>query len=102
MDTEPIYLKAFEQKDMEGVRHLLRDDFCWFCPPWISYKHPEGKPIWDMQRKGKELSAEGVFADCEEVQEVETFYWPNPDYLDFSETLEILQNAGDVYRTSGF
>ncbi len=55
-----------------------------------------------MQRKGKELSAEGVFADCEEVQEVETFYWPNPDYLDFSETLEILQNAGDVYRTSGF
>jgi len=48
------------------------------------------------------LSAEGVFADTEDVQEVENFDWPNPDYLDFSETLEIIQNAGDVYRASGF
>lgn len=102
VDTEPIYLKAFGQKDMEGVRRLLHDDFRWFCPQWTSYKHPEGRPIWDMQRKGKELSAEGVFADCEDVQEVKNFDWPNPDYLDFSETLEILQNAGDVYRASGF
>ncbi len=101
-DTEPIYLKAFGQPDMEGVRRLLQDDFRWICPQWISYKHPEGKPIWDMQRKGKELSAEGVFADCEDVQQVHDFAWPNPDYLDFSETLELLRNAGDVYRASGF
>lgn len=101
-DTEPIYLTAFGQRDLEGVRRLLQDDFRWICPQWISYQHPEGKPIWDMQRKGKELSAEGVFADCEDVQQVADFDWPNPDYLDFSESLEQLRNIGDVYRASGF
>jgi uroporphyrinogen decarboxylase len=101
-DTEPIYLKAFGQNDMEGVRRLLQDDFRWICPQWTAYKHPDGKPIWDMQRKGKELSAEGVFADCEDVQEVHDFDWPNPDYLDFSDSLERLRNIGDVYRASGF
>jgi len=101
-DTEPIYLKAFGQPDMEGVRRLLNDDFRWFCPQWTSYKHPQEKPIWDMQRKGKELSAEGVFADCEDIQQVDDFDWPDPKYLDFSETLEILRHAGDVYRASGF
>jgi uroporphyrinogen decarboxylase len=101
-DTEPIYLAAFGQPDLEAVRQLLHDDFRWFNPQWISYKHPLGKPIWDNQRRGKELAAEGVFADCTDVQQVHDFDWPNPDYLDFSETLHELQNAGDVYRASGF
>ncbi|HEX9973093.1 MAG TPA: uroporphyrinogen decarboxylase family protein [bacterium] len=101
-DAEPIYLKAFGQKDVEGIRQLLQDDFRWICPQWTSYQHPEGKPIWDMQRKGKELSAEGVFADCEDIREVDDFDWPNPDYLDFSETLDLLRDTGDVYRASGF
>lgn len=101
-DTEPIYLKAFNQPDMEHIRQMLQDDFRWICPQWNSYKHPEGKPMWDMQRKSKTLSAEGVFADCEDVQQVHDFDWPNPDYLDFSETLAELRQAGDVYRASGF
>ena len=58
--------------------------------------------MFDMQRKGPELSAGGVFAECEEVQEVLDFEWPDPDYLDFSEVLEQLRNAGDVYRAGGF
>lgn len=101
-DTVPLYLKAFRKKDMEGIRRLLNDDFRWFCPQWTSYQHPEGKPIWNMQRKGKELSAEGIFAECEDVQQVEYFDWPNSEYLDFSETLAALRHAGDVYRASGF
>ena len=101
-DTVPIYLKAFGQQDIEGVRRLLNDDFRWYCPQWTAYHHPEGKPIWDMQRKGKELSAEGVFAETVDVAEVEDFDWPDPVYLDFSDTLEILRNAEDVYRASGF
>ncbi len=101
-DTEPIYINAFGQNDMEGVRRFLKDDMRWINPQWISYKHPEGRPIFDMQRKGKELSAAGVFSDCEEVDEVEDFPWPNADYLDFTEALRILDNTGDVYRASGF
>lgn len=58
--------------------------------------------MWDMRRTGRELSAGGVFADCQSVDEVDAFAWPNPDYLDFDETLERLRQAGDVYRPSGF
>lgn len=101
-DTWPIYLKAFGQPDEESIRQLLGDDFRWIRPDDSTYKHPEGRPIFDMQRRGKELSAAGAFADTEAVQEVEDFDWPNLDYLDFSETLEALRNAGDVYRASGF
>ena len=42
-----------------------------------------------------------VFADCEDVSEVEAYDWPNVDYLDFTPALEALKNAGDVYRVSG-
>ncbi|MFZ5517942.1 MAG: uroporphyrinogen decarboxylase family protein [Candidatus Zhuqueibacterota bacterium] len=101
-DTEPIYIKAFGQKDIEGVRRFLGDDMRWINPQWISYKHPAGRPIFDMQRKGKELSAAGIFSDCEDAAEVDDFPWPNPDYLDFTATLQHLDQAGDVYRASGF
>jgi len=55
-----------------------------------------------MQRAGEELSAAGVFGNCEDVQEVEAFDWPNPDYLDFTNVLDRLGNAGAVYRAGGF
>jgi uroporphyrinogen decarboxylase len=45
----------------------------------------------------------GIFAECEDVRQVEDYEWPNPDYLDFTEVLEYLRNdAGDYYRLSGF
>ena len=79
---------------------MLDDDIRWIHPS--CYRHPDGKPMFDVQRKGKELSAAGVLSDCEDVQEIEEFDWPNPDYLDFGEDLQQLRNAGDVYRASGF
>ena len=44
----------------------------------------------------------GALAACEDVDEVEEFDWPRPDFLDFAETLEELRKAGDVYRASVF
>jgi uroporphyrinogen decarboxylase len=99
-DTWPLIHDYFGTQTEEQVRQLLHDDIRWIRPS--TYKHPQGKPIFDIQPKGRALGAGGVFSQCEDVGEVEDFAWPNPAYLDFDETLQQLQEAGDVYRASGF
>ncbi|MFC1526855.1 uroporphyrinogen decarboxylase family protein [Candidatus Latescibacterota bacterium] len=99
-DTWPILHRYFGTSATEQLLRLLKDDLRWIRPG--AYRHPEGKPMWDMQRAGRELSAGGVFADCEDVEQVHAHEWPDPDYLDFDETLQRLRVAGDVYRPSGF
>ncbi|MBC8384221.1 MAG: hypothetical protein H8E57_01730 [Candidatus Cloacimonetes bacterium] len=100
-DTWLILHKFFGTISEEELRQLLNDDFRWITP-WNTYKHPDGKPVFDMQRKGNSLSAGGVFAECDDIREVKDFDWPDPDYLDFSEVIEQLKNTGDFYRASGF
>ena len=99
-DTWPLLHDYFGTRTPEELRRLLGDDVRWI--PAGTYKHPEGKPMFDMQRKGYGHGAAGVFAECEDVKEVEDFAWPNPDYLDFTEVLQQLEQTGDVYRASGF
>jgi len=101
-DTWPLLHRHFGTSTEEELRTRLGDDFRWIGP-WSVYKHPQKKPIFDMRRdKAQGHGARGVFADCEDVAEVEAFEWPNLDYLDFRETLDRLQKAGDRYRVSGF
>jgi len=100
-DTWPILHKYFGTKTEEELRLKLRDDFRWIAP-WNVYRHPEGKPVFDMQRKGISLNEGGVFATSESVEEVEAFDWPDPEYLDFSDFLKQLKNTGKFYRASGF
>jgi uroporphyrinogen decarboxylase len=71
-------------------------------PEWSAYKHPQGKPIFEIGREGESLNSPGVFAQAESIDQVESFPWPDPDYLDFTEALDGLRNAGPVYRASGF
>lgn len=85
-----------------AVREYLQDDLRWIHPDRNSYRHPQGKPIWELTRASHDLSAGGPFANTESVQEVEDFPWPDPAYLDFTECLEELDAAGEVYRASGF
>lgn len=101
-DTWTIYLKAFDAADGETLRRRLGDDLRWISPQWNAYRHPQGKPMFDVQRAGKPDSAGGVLADCSDPHQVEAFDWPDPDYLDFTETLAALDAAGEVYRASGF
>ncbi len=72
-------------------------DVMWISPELDreSWKHPEGKPIWDYLggKPRVSLSQPGVFADCDDVKEVEAFDWPNPDFLDFSSTLKKIDAA---------
>ena len=101
-DTMPIYLKHFGVNDEEALRRMLGDDFRWIYAQAAPYRHPEGRPVWENEHRAEAgLASAGVFANCEDVREVEEFPWPNPDYLDFTDTLSALKNAGDVYRASG-
>ncbi len=99
-DTWPILHKYFNTHGEEELKLKLNDDIRWIMGG--TYKHPQGKPIFDFQRKDSSHGAAGVFSDCEDVQQVEDYEWPNPDYLDFTEVLMQLENTGDYYRASGF
>lgn len=100
-DTWPIYLKHFGFTDEEELRRYLQDDIRWICAEWNSYKHPDGRSLFNMRRVGLAEDSGPIFADCESVEEVEAQEWPNPDYLDFTDILSTLRNAGEVYRASG-
>jgi uroporphyrinogen decarboxylase len=98
-DTWPILFEYFNVTDIAGVRRALGDDFAWF---WAEdYRHPEGKPAFDFMHTSRALGSAGVFADCEDVAEVEAYPWPNPDYLDLTNVLAALRDAGDCYRAGG-
>jgi uroporphyrinogen decarboxylase len=75
----------------------LNSDLMWISPELdlATWKHPEQKPMWDVLggKPRVSLGQPGVFADCDSVKEVETFDWPNPDYLDFTSTLANIDAA---------
>ncbi|MCE5200168.1 MAG: uroporphyrinogen decarboxylase family protein [Armatimonadota bacterium] len=100
-DSWPSYYEYFGITGEENVRRHLQDDMRWICAEFGSYKHPEGKPLFNMIRVGISGEKDYVFADCEDLDQVEAYDWPNPDYLDFIEVLDRLKNAGEVYRASG-
>ncbi len=101
-DSWTAYFAAFGLSTQEEVRQMLGDDYRWVCHEWGCYKHPAGKPMFDNPRAGPGLSAAGVLAECESVQQVDDYPWPNPDYLDFTAWLADLKASGDLYRGSGF
>lgn len=86
--------------DLEELDFTLKlgSDMMWISPELDSsaWKHPEGKAMWDcFPNIRTSLSAPGIFADCEDVNAVEKFQWPNPDYLDFSNTVQLTKEAYD-------
>lgn len=81
--------------DVLSLSLALNDDMIWLMADEISWKHPEGKPMFDFYGgKHKEsLGQMGVFGECTSVEEVEAYEWPNPDYLDFTEYEKIIDQA---------
>jgi len=67
----------------------LGDCFNWVYPSPADgqfWMHPDGVPMFDVL-DGKErhsLGQAGVFADCEDVSEVERFHWPDIRYCDYT------------------
>ena len=98
-DTWPIYHRYFGTTTQEEVRRLLGDDYRWIQAG--AYKHPEGKALWEIPGKASHGYA-GPFAHAESADELDEYDWPRLEYLDFSEALDALRDAGDHYRASGF
>jgi len=103
-ETWAIYHQYFGTSTEEELRVKLGDDMRWICPQFFAdmYQDPRGYAMFDTGVKKIAHGTAGPFSNCEDVQEVEDFPWPNPDYLHFDACLEALRNAGDVYRASGF
>jgi len=103
-DSWPAIHQYFGTKTEEEVRQKLGDDVRWICPQFFpdAYRDPDGYDLFDAGLSKKRHGQEGPLADCEDVQELETFPWPNPDYLSFDLCLTALRSTGDVYRASGF
>jgi len=58
--------------------------------------------MFDLQGEKRSHGQAGPLAGCERAADVNLFEWPKVEYLDFSETLNRLSQAGDAYRASGF
>lgn len=103
-DTWLIYHRYFGTRTEEELRLKLGDDYRWISPQYLpsGYKHPSGKGIFDAREYKIFHGEAGPLANAETAADVEAFDWPNPDFLDFSECLAALREAGDFYRASGF
>lgn len=103
-DTLPIYHKYFGTKTLEQLHRKLGSDFRWLTPQYLTttYRHPEGKGLFDVWKFKRSLGEPGPLCDCDTRAEVEAYDWPNLEYLHFEEGLEVLKTAGNYYRASGF
>ncbi|NQT91159.1 MAG: hypothetical protein HQ559_00245 [Lentisphaerae bacterium] len=103
-ETMLILHEYFKTTTEEELRQKLGDDIRWICPQFFpdAYRDPEGRDMFDAGLDKTSHGQIGPLANCEDVAEVESFPWPNPDYLDFNDCLEALEQAGGVYRASGF
>jgi len=103
-DTLPIYHKYFGTSTLNELQLKLGDDFRWITPLYIesSYQHPKGKGIFDLWKYKKSLGDDGPLSECESLDEVESYDWPDVKYIDLTECLHTLRNAAGFYRASGF
>ncbi len=97
-ETREIYNKYFHVGDPLSLSAAIGDDAVWLFPERKAYKHPEGKPLWDYSggNENRALDGAGVFAGSEKVSEIDAFDWPDPDYLDFTSTLETIDKIHEL------
>ncbi|MFZ0391249.1 MAG: uroporphyrinogen decarboxylase family protein [Calditrichia bacterium] len=103
-DSWPVLHRYFRTGTEEELRRKLQDDFRWITPQYLdtTYRHPQGLGIFDLWKSKQAHGQAGPLAVCREISELDDMEWPNPGYLDFSETIGLLDAAGEHYRASGF
>jgi uroporphyrinogen decarboxylase len=103
-DTWPILHRYFGTKSEEDLRQKLGDDFRWISPQLLdsTYKHPQGKKLFDLHADKESHGQAGPLADCETAADIDKFDWPRLEFLDFDEIIARLRDANDIYRASGF
>lgn len=96
--TENLF-KVFQVKDDFELGVKLGSTCRWIQPEAYSlYQHPENKPMFDVLGGIKRTShnQDGVFAQCEDVKEVEAFEWPDEKYVNFDSTIREIDRAVSV------
>jgi len=85
-ETLSMYLEHFGARDHYELGSLLGNDFLWVNGDEISWRHPQGLPMWAIAGEGerKSLSQAGFFAERDDPRDTEAFPWPDPRYLDFA------------------
>jgi uroporphyrinogen decarboxylase len=85
---EKLY-SYFDVKDDFELGLKLGAHCRWVMPEKFDVWTRTDVPMFDVLggKKRTSLSEDGVFAQTEDVAEVEAFLWPDPKYIDFSETL---------------
>lgn len=95
-DTSSILLTSDDigPTDIEVARRFGSDILFVPSEPG-AWKHPEGKPMWDVAPRGEKhsMAEEGVFANVEDPREIEDFNWPDPGYLDFTDVIQTIDEA---------
>ncbi len=102
-DSWPALHAHFDTTTQEQLRRNIGDDLRWICPQFFPnvYQDPEGRIMFNAGLALNNALSPHPLADCETVEEVDAYLWPNPDYLHFDECIDALDAAGDVYRASG-
>jgi len=90
---------------LEDIQRALGDDVRWITPQQCAstYRHPQGlsmRPWRDVNPHG--LSGKGLLSDTSTLADVARVPFPDPQYLDFSEALALVDACGPYYRLSGF
>ncbi len=97
-ETWEIYQAYYNNLSQEEIRKKLGDELRHIGVG--VYKHPDGKPMWNIERMYH--GAPGPLADCKSIEEVEDYeYFPNPDYIDYEEAVNRLKAVGPYYRATG-
>jgi uroporphyrinogen decarboxylase len=98
----PQLLKFFNASNPDDLIRKLDDDI---RPVELPYRSPVSNAIYaafDFSKKDaidiehRTLTAPGYFADCENVEQVESFDWPDPNkYIDRDECSHVVMKASD-------
>ncbi len=93
-DSKKTLFEHFAVRDDFELALKLGDDVYW-CMPEANRAWTAKAPMFDVLggRARASLNQGGVFADCEDVAEVERFAWPDASALDFGPTLELLRRT---------
>ena len=105
VDTYKLYFDQLNMQTAEELFTYLNDD-CRWIPSDFGYKHPEGKPMFstkaDNASIGGGMNEDCRFAGAETLADIEKYEWPNPDYLDFTDVYNAIEQHKDKAVFTGF
>ena len=102
--TIKFYIAETGLTNLESIAQYLDDDIRWITPQYVAstYCHPHGLKMRPWKDANPHGLAGGPLSNASRIEDLDVFEWPDTKYLDFSETIRLLENTGDYYRLSGF